>query len=1009
MSQTNIWAMKIFLKGRFAARPELGLYTPTEGNSQIRLSEAQMLNTTESYSYDNFLLDGWCQDITLRDEAIRVGGIAVWDPVRIAVQNVNNFSLRCDELGVTISGCEVKIIEFVGTDSDSDSVATNVKFTGRIDSVDGWGESQMSFSAHHASKGRRAFIGTKIGPQNYPEADQSVGKLVPLTFGTLRQARHLRVEDKQTRWATAATQTMNIVSGEITLEIAEPDDIGLSCFPIVGNPNSSSPPTGYNIRVCASTPVWKKSGLALGPGNQPYSLDQLVGKFLRVVGGNASNAQMREIEFAILDLSLTGPSVVQVFVKDYFPETLIGNPTATANGNSWVEIIDIKSSFATDVWPCRGFLDSNGTPISQAAELYAFDDTAAKYRRIPPYGYDVDTSSDNNALEIDPKLFDTSPDTIASFLVLPAQVKEYDKPTLSSWGYANYMRKTDGFFQMQIGEPSVMVKSGDLSNIFDKNKSTRRSITLYHNYLTGKYVLSFPPPALEPGYEFDKIFLIITAEMGHGDVVVDMAFEMRYRRFFGSSNQLLSWSYDVTNVYPPPVWYLDSAPDFYFNSDPNTKNRNFFVNRNMAASGNDRYLCGYRTFELTAVSNRDIYNSIKEFSLIFDAVGNGDDFTVHVYEVALAFQKTTDIRSEVFGPFSGRIRNAAWRDGKAATDLLETPVDIVESIRRLQNFDGTNTPGRAYDPNASINIGSFDHSSLSAAGGTDVRLWTPGDIRLARQIESEADAYTDTATQQFCEDSFLLSYQNNAGEECVDYLFREGTPVATITPDNMIEVGDFVPPKPKDIFCLPVVKYAYDPGSDRFLGEYDSELGRHLGDLRIMSCHDDMYDPSYTEGFKSNADALMIYQMCNKLWRRYGVMEIMPDSLSERRSIVTYDVALWWLYNFLRLSDRMRSTVTIPYEVGRSWVYGDLVNLQLPHQTNDTVVRCKIHGITYARPRMAINVVLLDEIDPNFYDAPTWFQDGGSLPSGVNTKWQDNDLLYADRGNTGIPDSQDSD
>jgi hypothetical protein len=316
--------------------------------------------------------------------------------------------------------------------------------------------------------------------------------------------------------------------------------------------------------------------------------------------------------------------------------------------------------------------------------------------------------------------------------------------------------------------------------------------------------------------------------------------------------------------------------------------------------------------------------------------------------------------------FKGRIFNDTWGARKTASSLMQKPGDLIEHTLRLQNGseDAADVEyGKEYWPSAPIKVsgdGSFDDASLGPAGGTDPRNWLPNDLILARQITSYDDCWTDEIINSLCQQCFLANYQDATGNECISYLPQSVGSLTTITLADIIgDIGEIEEPQPQDIFVNPIINYAYDQGSEKYIKQ-----------LQILNVNKVTFDEDYVLGFVSgDGYAEPLWWKCRQLWLKTRQIEKMPESISNCPWIDTYTGAIWYLNNLIDWMGKKRTSFAVSYVAGRLWYVSKHIKIQFPHQTDDLAIECVIEKITKSKNKntVQVSVILLDEIQSEFY------------------------------------------
>lgn len=303
---------------------------------------------------------------------------------------------------------------------------------------------------------------------------------------------------------------------------------------------------------------------------------------------------------------------------------------------------------------------------------------------------------------------------------------------------------------------------------------------------------------------------------------------------------------------------------------------------------------------------------------------------------------------KLFAAGDGTIVDMIWNFYRVeyhGIEVLQNPVDIAWHILMEQYW--TEEGGAALIKRDGADS-SFNHDSLS-----EVMAQT-----ACRQILDYDQAWTDSIIQSIAEEYFLVFFQNEKGEECVKDVLHKENPADTITFAHIKgNVGKMVEPKISDIFCQPVIKYAYDHATE----EYTKEI-------RIDGVDNEVYSSNYTSGL-NEGDSVNLWTKCRSLWRAVKSVEPMPASMSEKKWIVTYDTAVWALNRHIQLMSIKRCSFDVFYTTGRKWHVGKHIKLQLPHQTNNTEVEFVIEEITKSKEKntVSVKIMLLDEIETSFF------------------------------------------
>jgi hypothetical protein len=291
----------------------------------------------------------------------------------------------------------------------------------------------------------------------------------------------------------------------------------------------------------------------------------------------------------------------------------------------------------------------------------------------------------------------------------------------------------------------------------------------------------------------------------------------------------------------------------------------------------------------------------------------------------------------------GVVYGDTWGGRRTATDQVIGVGNTIEFLLRKQNWS---TPLIKLS-----GIGSFDDASMTILNS----------LPIAREVLSQSEAWTDTLIKSLCEEFFLYHYQDGAGYECLINIMSDKTPIHTITFTDCKDRGAFSTPDSSDIYCEPVINYAYDYATERYTKS-----------LRVTNITESAWQASYTPGF-TGTEGQAFWNRCKELYNKYGIINKVPSTISDSKWIVDYETAKLRL-NYLTgttdknktFVDKLRATLSIWYSVagGVDWIPGQRVNLLLPTETDGNTIECVIEKITKNRNNRTCNVtlILLDDI-----------------------------------------------
>jgi hypothetical protein len=1057
-----VGAIKIYVgdritKGTQSQREALGLYTPAgSGNSVFRWSEAAIAGTTDAY------LPGVISDISsIRASADfrRGGAVAVAEGLTVDIVDTNQFLLRVQEMIApkSFDGLLLEYIEFVGTDADADSVSQTIRLTG-ICGEPVWTETNLSIPVLNARLKRKAPVGVVLSNSSelvpvtigkfLPSADTGVGNLVePKVTEEIDEEFDAydyyvnggTVDDKKTCFpiiaysdyirinaAVSIGATVISVESAALFDISTPiimyDDVGyeelsVKTYNVVGKTITLANATTKSFKTFAQG----AGSVAVTPGlkftvqispvmssmKTPALPDNL---FMTIIDGDG-NSETRKVSTVTTPVS---GGVIYVTVDKAFGAII----KPTGDKQAWVKFYIKKRTFGVDSWPCGGFLNSAGTLITKATELYAFDKS---YLKIPQNAIDA---TDEKNLEVKPFLFLDNLKNIYSFTILPFKnIKPFNGNTLygliditddgavDGADLQEIANNNAGFYGRRtytIGTPSI-VNTADKAG--DKLDTTfyglKYSAAAHGSSSTGFWqVMEFTPPVIPADLQFDDVFLGLNmsckstfasaasypgapSDPPPGPPIDQDRLRIKWKRWRGPSVKIDGGCFNkfairVTDLTPSyTLAWVSTLPGFYF-TNPIINNDSGFFHKKTNGPLLDfvQHVSGYESLEFSGVTDKNKYDAINGVyvclrSNTYNVTGVQD---MNVYEAAMIFRKRMSV-DKIYTPFSGRVFHDTWGSRKTSTDLIENPIDVLEHFCRLQNgseFGDTNAIGTAYSASMKIKTsgdGSFDDATLA----------TVKNLKCSRQIVDDSAAWTDQIKSSLCKQFFLSSYIDDNGYECVKYLLAKETSPDEVTFADIIgDVGEMIEPSAADVFCQPVVKYCYSPGADSF-----------ERNLSISNINAGAYSADYAIGFSDShvlgevaSDGEVIWEKCSALWKRFQSIEPMPSDMSELIWVADYSTAVWVLDKMLQWMDKRRCSFTTSYTKGLAWNVGTHIKLKLPHNTNNTFIECVIEDIEKSKNdnTVSVKIVLLDQI-PTVFDTLV-YQDS-MIKTGSLLQWQD--------------------
>ncbi len=720
----TVWGVRVYLDTVEVQDTDIGLYT--SGTSEFRWIEASMAGTSVAWA-DGLILNGGISAIKEHADLRSCGGLAQIDPVTVKVANTNKLWVDLEDAGVYLPGQRAEVWELVRATSGG-AVTETTKFRGTIE-IDDWDKARYQFRIvpSHIHK-RRANILTKVNATDHPDATGDfIGRAIPATFGNIhpivvnsqtvdRYAKMVRTANKEQRWDTANTGI-------------NPEPKHVTSFPVkeVGNGDDLH----IDIYLCLTY-----------TGSYGIGSPDWVGKYVKIVDGNGAG-QYRKIDSVPVTGGNNSYGLWQrLKVSDYFIEEPAGNDACTAEGQSWIEIVDVESDYAFDVWPCAGYVDTSGTDITQGFELCSYDadstvdasesgDTPVESKRkrfykLPEYSYVDDGSGDNCTLVVDSKQFSRTPDTINSFVFKAIESPELvNTDTLAEWGYASFVRAQVGLYKNPdiYFAPTMVQNEATLAKITDRDHATYVKFTVTHDTSgTSRFALKCNLPEIDDTLTFNKVYVLVKAHTDVGSVDGGLLeFGVKSRQFLGASTEIkkVTWN---SLLGLERGQYVDDAPDFYFTSAPDTNNKSFYFEQDNVLVGNNYYTTGHTLFELTGVTDKEKYDSIYELLITLQCAAFEVEYDLSIYEMAVIFEKRTSIVNDLYVATKGRTYRDTWTNRKASAGMITSLPDIYEHVCRLQNWseasDTSVDYGIEYSDEALVRIGRYKITYGSLGGGT---------------------------------------------------------------------------------------------------------------------------------------------------------------------------------------------------------------------------------------------------------------------------------------------------
>lgn len=852
------------------------------------------------------------------------------------------------DAGVNLIGKKLQIIEF---DHSTNPATETILGTYIVDGAPKWSESAISINAVSAYYKRDILVGDIVDAATYPNAsDDDAGKKVPITFGEFIEsdvgggfARLIRINKTGEPW-----ESYDSVLTGISVDAENQ--------------------TSYIV-----TSVIDDNNFKIKISNAPYDLPadltdikaELTGQYVHVLS-EANNAGVyRRITDVDIDATMAASGEIKITVYSSFKQPL-STPVSLLAG-AIVSIENIAREFIADTFETIGCVDISGSALSTRPIVLVSNDG---FTRIPESAFSVKVGSSNNILQVDVETAVDNPDRFVAVISKP--FNEFAKETLSTiiLSSGTHTKALDGVYRFDaLGRISVYdVTDSGLGDESDRDGSSYYQLVYNQSHIASTsgntaMVFRLKMPDKPEYFNFSALYFGLKMSIDSTRTGSAAIAEALY-----SEIVLIHWSdYYSDDTYKSfrsneSSGTIENLPTWHYSTNAPTNNTKHFKQVQPSTTGS-----AGSGFELFKLQNGSIdidyknYDAVKEMlfamglTITTGASGATYEIDGKIYELALLFYYDASIKSEIYSPFKGRIYDDTWGARKTAADIIRSPIDILEHIARLQNWNDRDSGvdfGNEYSPNALINTasteGGFDYAELD-----DIRT-----VLAARQILDSGDATTGAIIDSLCKEFNLCSFQNNIGQECVNSVMPSAADRVVVLSLNDIipdSISDFEEMSPQYIYCEPYVQYAYNSATDK----YD-------GIIRVTNSSAATFNADYVTGF-TGSEAELIWNMAHALYLRYGIVTEPPQERTELKWIRTANDAKQMLIAWLqfmgatttdgstyRAANRRRFSFKVPYERAMTidathtpWYVSMKFDITLPHQTANVQLQCMIEKIRF--------------------------------------------------------------
>jgi len=419
-------------------------------------------------------------------------------------------------------------------------------------------------------------------------------------------------------------------------------------------------------------------------------------------------------------------------------------------------------------------------------------------------------------------------------------------------------------------------------------------------------------------------------------------------------------------------------------------------------------MIGYRNFEISGIDTKSSIGSTFIFLANIE-LGQYNEVT-EIYDSGILYEDDVDITNGILLETRGRIllkdlpnriTGQSRLNSNGVRQQINNPVLAIEHVMRLSNWSETATAdadtaysawGKEYAPTGYselIDTDSFDSPALAEQRGTPI----------SAQIISPDDADNYAIARSLCKEFYIGMNNRLPSDYSVNgastpawfgtvtmphaHIFSLDTPadpntVPVITLKHLMKTVEIKEPSAPDVYCEPIFKYCYVEG-----------LG-YTKEIAVNNINMPKWASGYTRGLRTglfgiNNDARRIWNMCKKIFNKYKSFKPQaetPTELVEHNWIgdygqeltdynsISYANALKKLKKILQWAQMQRTSITVPWDVGRLWGIGTHIKLSVPHVSQGEPVLCVVETIQKNRYRgdVVCGLILIEYLEDA--DAP---------------------------------------
>jgi len=636
---------------------------------------------------------------------------------------------------------------------------------------------------------------------------------------------------------------------------------------------------------------------------------------------------------------------------------------------SLYQFVDVRKEYNSDFWKCEGFFNSQDQAITSNAQIYSYDNG---YKQLPSFAVDINQDELNdNELKLNESEFEQGFDGALGFSIQQSN-------NIAVRNTSQYLDGSGWTFQSDLG---LYYRGGGFGDFISKSETlgdvrTEDGSTpfIYDGAFTSVGLLEFSrtyelsineifkssiPDSFENCYMILNSFCRVQSTSGN--LNGSISFKVKTDKWYGDIQEVVELN-ETTTYSAGANQFIDN---FASNYSTNGLNDNSFW-------GDDGFadLSGYKLIDL-GISNIDEFlkfNKIVfviEFTLDSGATLSSNIIDIDIEQLGFVFTQKSSLEKGLYTNFKGRLYDTditsplsgvEWQ----SNDLIKDPIGALAHVKLLQNYSnlGVSTPANGWGKGyTNINAQSYLNLDLDTNGSylqSELDLLGWYGVEVATQITDNKSLSSRAVSKDICNRFFLISWVGDDFKERVTQVAQKTTQTGLEQIDQtmMLSWGQRVEQDSRNIFCEPVVNYAFDVGSKKFTKSMAiTNTGSDL------TTEEDQANACQGMDFLSQEARAKLWRRARALFLYYGVINEPPKILSNHTWINKDQSAYWYIRKWLsfmgsntdfnpKVIPRNKFNFKVPYEIGKFWDIGKRLEVKLPNITDDLYYEFLITGIT---------------------------------------------------------------